>query len=146
MSNRVGPVLSMLLVGSLLGPGVVAAQYGGGGMGGGGTTMPVAPKPPASPGTVTNLGGDQAGAARVEPRLGAAGGLVAGPTTPWWVDNATTSTSTLYDGTGTVLPLVVSVPGQPTGIVFNGGSQFALASGPAVFLFATEAGILMGWN
>jgi uncharacterized protein (TIGR03118 family) len=38
------------------------------------------------------------------------------------------------------------VPGQPTGIVFNGGSQFALASGPALFLFATQAGIVSGWN
>src|SRR5262249_59352808 len=107
------------------------------------TTMPVAPKPPASPVTVTNLVEDQAGAAQVDPHLVDAWGLVAGPTTPWWVDNATTSTSTLYDGTGTVLPLVVSVPGQPTGIVFNGGSQFAVASGPAGFLFPTAAGILI---
>ena len=149
MSNRVSSVLSMLLLGSLLGPGVAAAQYGMGGMGGmggGGTSMPVAAKPPAHPVAVTNLVEDQAGAAQVDPHLVNAWGLVAGPVTPWWVNNATTNTSTLYDGTGTVLPLVVSVPGQPTGIVFNGGSQFALASGPAAFLFATEAGILSGWN
>ncbi len=143
MSNRVSSVLSMLLVGSLLGPGVAAAQYG---MGGGGMGMPVITMPPANPVTVTNLVEDQAGAAQVDPHLVNAWGLVAGPATPWWVNNATTNTSTLYDGTGTVLPLVVSVPGQPTGIVFNGGSQFALASGPALFLFATEAGILSGWN
>jgi uncharacterized protein (TIGR03118 family) len=146
MLNRVRSVLPMLLLGSLLGPGVAAAQYGGGGMGGGGMSMPVAPKPPASPVTVTNLVEDQAGATQVDPHLVNAWGLVAGPATPWWVDNATTNTSTLYNGTGTVIPLVVSVPGQPTGIVFNGGSQFALPSGPAVFLFATEAGILSGWN
>ena len=145
MSNRVRSVLSMLLLGSLLGPGVAAAQYGGG-MGGGGMSMPVAPKPPASPFTVTNLVEDQAGAAQTDPHLVDAWGLVAGPATPWWVNNATTNTSTLYDGTGTVLPLVVSVPGQPTGIVFNGGSQFALASGPALFLFATQAGVVSGWN
>jgi uncharacterized protein (TIGR03118 family) len=136
----------MLLLGSLLGPGVAAAQYGMGGMGGGGTSMPVAAKPPAHPFAVTNLVEDQAGAAQVDPHLVNAWGLVAGPVTPWWVNNATTNTSTLYAGTGTVLPLVVTVPGAPTGIVFNGGSQFALASGPAAFLFATEAGILSGWN
>ena len=147
MSNRVSSVLSMLLMGSLLGPGVAVAQYGygGGGMGGGGM-MPVAPTPPAHPVTVTNLVEDQAGAAQTDPHLVDAWGLVAGPATPWWVNNATTNTSTLYGGTGTVLPLVVSVPGQPTGIVFNGGSQFALASGPALFLFATQAGIVSGWN
>src|SRR4029453_3414186 len=87
MSDRVSSVLSMLLVGSLLGPGGAAAQYGGGGMGGmggGGTSMP-APKPPASPVTVTNLVEDQAGAAQVDPHLVDAWGLVAGPATPWWV-------------------------------------------------------------
>src|SRR5262245_66011831 len=98
MSNRVTSVLAMLLVGSLRGPGVGAAPYGGGDMGGGGPTMPVAPKPPANPVTVTNLVEDQAGAAQVDPHLVDAWGLVAGPTTPWWVDNATTNTSTLYDG------------------------------------------------
>src|SRR5262245_55999116 len=147
MSNRVRSVLPVLLLGGLLGPGVAAAQYGygGGGMGGGGM-MPVAPTPPAHPVTVTNLVEDQAGAAQTDPHLVDAWGLVAGPATPWWVNNATTNTSTLYGGTGAVLPLVVSVPGQPTGIVFNGSSQFSLASGPALFLFATEAGILSGWN
>ena len=147
MSNRVRSVLSILLLGGLLGPGVAAAQYGygGGGMGGGGM-MPVAPTPPAHPVTVTNLVEDQAGAAQTDPHLVDAWGLVAGPATPWWVNNATTNTSTLYGATGTVLPLVVSVPGQPTGIVFNGGSQFALASGPALFLFATQAGVVSGWN
>src|SRR5262249_56636829 len=105
----------------------------------------VALTPPAHPVTVTTLVEDQAGAAQVDPHLVDAWGLVAGPTTPWWVDNATTNTSTLYDGTGTVLPLVVSVPGQPTGIVFNGGSQFALASGPEVFLVTPQSRILLCW-
>jgi len=64
-------------------------------------------------------------------------------------DNAT-SLSTLYDGTGAVLPLVVTVPATPTGIVFNGGNGFMISngafSGPATFIFATESGLISGWN
>ncbi|MGZ6378183.1 MAG: TIGR03118 family protein [Candidatus Limnocylindrales bacterium] len=77
-------------------------------------------------------------------------GLTAGPTTPWWVANNGTGTSTLYDGTGAPRPLIVSVPGGPTGAVFNGTSDFGVsgggASGPARFLFATEGGQILGWN
>src|SRR5580765_5865424 len=47
-------------------------------------------------------------------------GLSAGPTTPWWVSNNATNTSTLYSGSGAKVPLTVSVPGGPTGTVFNG--------------------------
>ncbi len=77
-------------------------------------------------------------------------GITAGPTTPWWVANNHTDTSTLYDGTGAPRPLVVSVPGGPTGTVFNGSADFVVssggASGPARFLFATEGGTIQGWN
>jgi uncharacterized protein (TIGR03118 family) len=112
--------------------------------------MPHAPAP-SSPYTLTNLVGDVAGAAaQVDPHLKNAWGLVAGPPTPWWVANNTTSSSTLYAGTGAVVPLVVTVAGAPTGIVFNGGSGFVISngssSGPATFIFATESGIIRGWN
>jgi len=54
------------------------------------------------------------------------------------------------DGTGAAVPLVVKVPGAPTGAVFNGGPGFVVshegASGPSVFLFATEFGTIRGWN
>ena len=61
--------------------------------------------------------------------------------------NNETDTSTLYNGVGQPFPpaspLVVSVPGGPTGVVFNGGSQFAVPVGggmaPARFVFATAA-------
>src|SRR5436305_8926436 len=49
-------------------------------------------------------------------------GLSAGPTTPWWVSNNGSSTSTLYNGAGTKSALVVTVPGSPTGTVFNGST------------------------
>jgi len=98
-----------------------------------------------------NLVSDQAGvAAHVDPNLVNAWGLVAGPTTPWWVADNGTNVSTLYDGHGNAVPLVVSVDGAPTGTVFNGGSDFVVrhggASGPALFLFSTESGTIRGWN
>src|SRR4051812_34787399 len=74
-----------------------------------------------------------------------------------WVANNHTGTSTLYDGAGNRQTLVVTVPGRPgdsalgspTGIVFNGSSNFVVAkgtiSGPSRFLFATEEGVIAGW-
>ena len=48
-------------------------------------------------------------------------------------------------------PLVVSIPGgAPTGQVFNPTAGFVVhsgaASGPALFLFDSEAGLVTGWN
>jgi len=113
--------------------------------------MPHTPAAPSSPYTLTKLAADVSGAAaQVDPHLINAWGLVAGPATPWWVANNETNSSTLYGSTGNVIPLVVSVPGSPTGTVFNGGSQFVVSSGgqsgPAAFLFATESGTINGWN
>ncbi len=78
-------------------------------------------------------------------------GLSAGPTTPWWSSNNRTNTSTLYSGVGSKVALTVSVPGGPTGTVFNGNaSVFTVSqsgkSGPARFLFSTEAGTILGWS
>ena len=84
-------------------------------------------------------------------------GLTASTTSPWWVANNETATSTLYNGnTGAKVALTnlpcqcVNVPGAPTGIVFNGGSGFVVtsggASGPARFIFASEDGSISGWN
>ena len=77
-------------------------------------------------------------------------GISAGPTTPWWVSNNGTNTTTLYSGTGTKIPLTVNVPGGPTGQVFNGNANaFKVTQGAnsaaARFIFATEAGTILGW-
>lgn len=100
---------------------------------------------------VTNLVSDERGvAARLDPNLVNGWGLAAGPSTPWWVADNGTDVSTLYDGSGMPLPLVVKVRGAPTGAVFNGGSGFVVShegqSGPALFLFSTESGTIRGWN
>jgi uncharacterized protein (TIGR03118 family) len=78
-------------------------------------------------------------------------GLSAGPTTPWWTSNNGTNTSTLYAGNGVKQALTVAVAGGPSGTVFNGSAtDFAVTqngkSGAARFLFATEAGTILGWS
>jgi uncharacterized protein (TIGR03118 family) len=78
-------------------------------------------------------------------------GLSAGPTTPWWSANNGSNTSTLYNGVGSKQALTVAVPGGPTGTVFNGDSTALVVSqngksGAARFLFATEAGTILGWS
>ena len=78
-------------------------------------------------------------------------GLSAGPTTPWWAANNGSNTSTLYSGVGAKAALTVTVPGGPTGTVFNGkATDFVVSengkSGGARFLFATEAGTILGWT
>jgi uncharacterized protein (TIGR03118 family) len=106
--------------------------------------------------TVTPLVSDQVGMApTVDPNLVNAWGISAGPTTPWWVANNGTDTSTLYDAAGMPLPpppngpLVVAVPRAPTGTVFYGGTKLLVSNGtamvPAKFIFATEAGTIQGW-
>ena len=80
-------------------------------------------------------------------------GLVAGPTTPWWVADNGTGLSTLYNFAGTKnTAIVAQVGGNPTGAVFNigGANAFLLnkntKTGKAAFLFANEDGSIEGWN
>ncbi len=97
--------------------------------------------------TVTALVSDQAGAGVTQDASLVNGwGLVAGPTTPWWVADNGTNLSTLYRGDGTKVALTVSVPGGPTGVVFNGTTGFLLGGSPARFIFASEDGKIRAWN
>src|SRR6266566_6680944 len=101
--------------------------------------------------TVTNLVSDVPGlAAHVDPDLVNAWGLTSLPTSPWWVADNGTDVSTLYRADGSKVPLTVQVPSAPTGAVSNTGSHFvvsnATGSGPALFIFATEEGKILGWN
>jgi uncharacterized protein (TIGR03118 family) len=105
--------------------------------------------------TQTNLVSDQSGAAVLDANLKNPWGLSRSSTSPWWVANNGTGTSTLYNGsTGAPAALIVTVPpisgsgdGVPTGTVFNFTSGFELTPGnPARFLFVTEDGTISGWN
>jgi uncharacterized protein (TIGR03118 family) len=77
-------------------------------------------------------------------------GLTSLATSPWWVADNGADVTTLYRADGTAVSLVVSVPNAPTGAVSNAGTQFVVSngnsSGPAVFIFATEEGKILGWN
>ncbi|MFL6427812.1 MAG: TIGR03118 family protein [Acidobacteriaceae bacterium] len=106
--------------------------------------------------TQTNLVADTPGAAKItDPNLVNSWGLARSSTSPWWVADNGTGLSTLYDGTGNIAKLVVTIPpgssssqtGTPTGMVFNGTPGFELASTkPAIFLWVTEDGTISGWN
>jgi uncharacterized protein (TIGR03118 family) len=75
-------------------------------------------------------------------------------TSPFWISNQGTGTSTLYSGTGVPAALMVTIPGSahpptgPTGQVFNNsGGGFVLSNGAAAtFIFANLNGTLEGWN
>jgi uncharacterized protein (TIGR03118 family) len=76
-------------------------------------------------------------------------GISFGPTTPLWVANNGTSTSTLYSTNPAAAkqPLVVTTQPAPTGTVFNDTTEFALPDGTASkFLFASLSGQLSAWG
>lgn len=100
-------------------------------------------------------------AAKTDPNLVNPWGIARSASGPWWVADNHTGVSTLYDGSGNLFPLppngplVVNIPtapggtppSAPTGIVFNGSSDFAVATDkPAIFIFVTEDGTISGWN
>src|ERR1035437_966568 len=69
-------------------------------------------------------------------------GLVYGPGSPFWLSDQGSGISTLYDGTGVKQSLVVTVPpasgtgkGSPTGIVYNGSTEFQITNWTSAFLF-----------
>ncbi len=105
----------------------------------------------------TNLISDIPGVARItDPHLVNPWGIVASPTSPLWVANNNSNTSTLYTGgvdgsIPSIVPLVVSIPfGAPTGVVFNPTSGFLVhvnhQSAPANFIFDSEAGRITAWS
>jgi len=96
----------------------------------------------------TDLVSDIPGVAPVtDPNLAKPWGIDRGDQTPFWISDSGTSKSTVYNGAGRIVPRVVNVPGDPTGIAFNGTSGFQLSNGSkALFLFAGEGGVVSGWN
>jgi uncharacterized protein (TIGR03118 family) len=117
----------------------------------------------------TNLVSDLAtlGAHTVDPRLKNPWGIARGPSgNPWWVSDAKSGVSTLYNAQG--IPanplnpgangLVVTIPpsvpppaiGTPTGVVFNGSANDFRVAPPGVaqtfFLFVSLDGTISGWD
>ena len=81
-------------------------------------------------------------------------GISESAASPFWVADSGKGVSTLYNSSGTAIPLVVAIPpaksggqGIPTGTVFNTSPGFEVATGkPAMFLFDTLDGTISGWN
>jgi uncharacterized protein (TIGR03118 family) len=101
----------------------------------------------------TNLVSNGAAPAKAtDPNLVNPWGLTSLPASPFWVSDQGTGESTLYDGNGNVIPLVVTIPAGagaaegPTGIVANTSAGFAIAGTPARFIFSTLQGTIAGWN
>ena len=112
----------------------------------------------------TDLVSNQPGVApNTDPHLVNAWGLVALPTSPWWVSDNGTGFSTLYNGAGQQIQLFVTIPpapgspagtlGTPTGIVGNistNPNDFTITengvSARSIFIFATLDGTISGWN
>jgi uncharacterized protein (TIGR03118 family) len=120
----------------------------------------------------TNLVSDLPGVAQVQdPNLVNPWGISQGPG-PLWISDNNAGVSTVYTGQGqptnpldsTLPPLVVNIPtpgdptghsGTPDGTVFNPtflaqNPGFVISDGmhsaPAIFLFATEDGTIVGWH
>jgi uncharacterized protein (TIGR03118 family) len=99
-----------------------------------------------------NLVSNQVGAARhTDPLIVNAWGLAYGPGSPFWISDNGSGWSTLYNGAGkakslrVVVPAAGNGPGSPTGIVFNGSSDFQINAWSTFFLFATLDGTISGW-
>ena len=136
--------------------GATLVACGGGGYGGG--DMPAAVPPVVAPPVVastlfkvTNLVGDIAGAAtQTDAKLVNPWGIAFNPTGFVWVANNGSATSTLYDGNGVAQALVVATPAAPTGIIYNGSSDFKITqngvTAASPFIFAGENGSISAWS
>jgi uncharacterized protein (TIGR03118 family) len=104
--------------------------------------------------TLTKLTSNQSGKAKnADSLLQNAWGLAYAPGSPFWVSDENNGWSTLYDGTGVPQSLQVIVPsasgsgpGSPTGLVYNGSSEFQIDTWTSLFLFATLDGTIQGWS
>src|SRR5215471_14771264 len=103
-----------------------------------------------------NLISDVPGVAdHLDPNVVNAWGLDASATSPWWFSDNGSGKTTLYNvGTGSITTFTVpgagGAQGNPTGLVFNGGTGFVVNNGagtsPARFIFASEDGTISAFR
>jgi uncharacterized protein (TIGR03118 family) len=104
--------------------------------------------------TLTNLTSNQSGqAAFTDPLLINGWGLAYAPGGAFWISDEGSGWSTLYDATGNPQSLQVVIPpasgsgpGSPTGIVYNGSSEFRIENWVSAFMFCTLDGTISGWS
>jgi uncharacterized protein (TIGR03118 family) len=108
---------------------------------------------------VTNLASDVPGLAPVtDSNLQNTWGLARGTSTPWWIANNGTASTSVYTGSGTRIDIgglpAQGVPGAPTGAVFSGipdQFQVGTAADPTAlatsnFVFDSEDGTISAWR
>ena len=81
------------------------------------------------------------------------GDLPTRPPTPIWISDAGSGFTTIYNATGvkqgsgiTIPPASGTGPGSPTGMVYNGSTEFKIMNWTSLFLFATLDGTISGWS
>jgi len=111
---------------------------------------------------VNPLVSDLPGAPVTDPNLKNPWGVTFSPAaSPFWISDNAAGVATLYDGDGTIVPLVVTIPcpataGQgsscpstaaPTGTVWNPTAAFLVPGTTTAshFIFATEDGTISAW-
>jgi uncharacterized protein (TIGR03118 family) len=107
---------------------------------------------------VKRLVSNKPGTAVRDPNLQNAWGVAFAPSgSPFWISDNNSGLSTLYDGDGSIVPLVVTIPGPagspagftaaPDGIIWNPSSKILVpgTSISAAFIFATEDGTISAW-
>jgi uncharacterized protein (TIGR03118 family) len=166
-SQTVTPTTSGSAMYTLTCTGASGGAYGGGGgmTGSQTTTLTVNP---ATVFAMKALVADGAGvAATQDTSLKNPWGLVFAANAPVWISNNGTSTSSLYDGNGTIVPLGTTPPlnvalpasssglaFEPTGIVSfdptNSPNDFVVTaagkSGPSSFIYSGLSGQIAGWS
>jgi len=115
--------------------------------------------PPGNLYTVTPLASDVSGIApATDPNLMNTWGLARSATSPWWIANNATASTSVYTGAGAQVQVgglpAQGVPGDPTGAVFSGISgQFQVGTtanpttlGTSNFIFDSEDGTISAWR
>jgi uncharacterized protein (TIGR03118 family) len=95
-------------------------------------------------------------AVTIDPNLLNPWGITFFPGGPFWISDNNSGFSTLYNGRGGIVPLVVTIPwapgstvGTPTGIVANTNSTLFIipnTTDPALFIFDSEDGTISAWS
>jgi uncharacterized protein (TIGR03118 family) len=115
--------------------------------------------PPGNHYKVTPLASDIPGLApATDPNLQNTWGLARSATSPWWIANNATASTSVYTGAGARVDVgglpAQGVPGDPTGAVFSGiAGQFQVGTtadpntlGTSAFIFDSEDGTISAWR
>jgi uncharacterized protein (TIGR03118 family) len=97
-----------------------------------------------------NLVSNESGynASVVDPNLVNAWGVAVGQTGAFWIASTGKDMTTIYDYTGQIIAPAIPVPGEPTGVVYNGTSEFLIPTTTDItrFIYVGEEGTVRAWS